>query len=137
MVDRISKNEIVDIFENDSNLYLTITKRNNNNYKIVLDGPRHLEEYGQIISLKDIYRLGMKLIELYTELKDQIAFKENDALYYVKMNGEIGCIGFNRNDTAVCSLILSGNAFKTKEEAQNNKNKIMLQYQKLEDEGLV
>lgn len=136
MVNRISKNEIVDIFENDSNLYLSVAKCDNN-YTLVLAEPRHLEEYGQIMSLKDIYRLGTKLIELYTELKDRKAFKENDALYYVRLDGKISCIGFNQNDTFVRSLILLGNAFKTQQEAYSNKNKIMLGYQKLEDEGLV
>ena len=71
------------------------------------------------------------------ELESRRKFKAGDSVYYIRQNEEIRHIVFSLNNAYHYGLVMSGNAFKTKSEAEAHKDEVLAKYQELRDKGLV
>ena len=136
IVDRILNGEAVDIAKDGGDYYLNVLK-DGNKYKIGFMSSLYNKEYGSRLTVEMIKEAGNKLIELADELESRKRFKEGDKLCFIRPDGEIRKIIFFPNDAYHCGLLMSGNAFKTIEEAEANKDAILAKYQDLRDRGLV
>lgn len=91
----------------------------------------------QKLTPKDMRELAGQLTELAEELESRKKFKTNESIYYIRANGEIFPFTFFESNSFHLSLLATGNAFKTLEEAIKNKDAILAKYQDLRDQGLV
>ena len=78
-----------------------------------------------------------ELTELAEELESRRKFKAGDSVYYIRQDEEIHHIVFSLNNAYHYGLVMSGNAFKTLEEAEAHKDEVLAKYQELRDRGLI
>lgn len=63
--------------------------------------------------------------ENYTIISPKQKPKDREDFWYVTLNGNIYVIPYDSQDTSDIALFLMGNCFKTKQEAEQNKEKIL------------
>lgn len=136
MVDRILKGEDVDIAGDRADYFLTISQHGEN-YKIGFTYPENMKSFHSSISLKSIREAGKLLIALADELESRRKFKAGDSVYYIRQDEEIRHIVFSLNNAYHYGLVMSGNAFKTKSEAEAHKDEVLAKYQDLIDRELI
>ena len=91
----------------------------------------------QKLTPKDMRELAGQLTELAEELESRKRFKNGDEIYFVTPKGSVFLANFNSSLVEHLGLVMSGNAFKTREEACDNIPAVMAKYQELRDKGLV
>ena len=91
----------------------------------------------QKLTPKDMREFARQLTELAEELESMRKFKAGDSVYYIRQDEEIRHIVFSLNNAYHYGLVMSGNAFKTKSEAEAHKDEVLAKYQDLRDRGLV
>ena len=136
IVDRILAGSVVDIAKDGGDYYLNVLK-DGNKYKIGFMSSLHNKEYGSRLTVEMIKEAGNLLIKLADELENRKRFKDGDEYFVVCPSGEIYSLIFSQKYAAHFALLAMGNAFKTREEAEAHKDKIMAKYQELRDKGLV
>lgn len=67
----------------------------------------------------------------------QEKFKDGDDLFFVLPVGGVFWTFFNSRLVEHLELVMSGNAFKTRQEARDNIPAVLAKYQSLKDKGLV
>lgn len=135
IVDRILNGEAVEIARPDADYCLNVVQ-DKEKYRVIF-GPNNIGGYCLRLDAKTIKEVGELLSALADELESRKKFKSGDEFYYVRQNGEIRCIIFSLSNALHYSLILSGNAFKTKAEAHDNIPAVLAKYQGLRDRGLI
>lgn len=136
IVDRILNGEAVDIAGDDANYYLSVAKHNDK-YKVGFVNPYYVIDHYQHLDTKELKEAGNLLLELADELESRKRFKDGDDLFFVNPKGIVIYLSFNGESATHLGLVMSGNAFKTKTEAEENRGEIMKKYQELRDRGLV
>ena len=96
-----------------------------------------MKSFHSSISLKSIREAGKLLIALADELESRRKFKAGDSVYYIRQDEEIRHIVFSLNNAYHYGLVMSGNAFKTKSEAEAHKDEVLAKYQDLIDRELI
>ena len=135
-VDRILNGETVDITGDGADYYLSVLQ-DNDKYKIGFVNPNYVIDSYQRLGTKQMKEAGNLLIELANELESRRKFKAGDSVYYIRQDEEIRHIVFSLNNAYHYGLVMSGNAFKTKSEAEAHKDEVLAKYQELRDKGLV
>lgn len=135
-VDRILNGEVVDIAKDDGDYFLNVLK-DDNRYKIGFMSSLYNKEYGSCLTVEMIKEAGELLSALADELESRKRFKDGDEYFVVCPSGEIYNLIFSQKYAAHFALLAMGNAFKTKTEAEANKDAILAKYQDLRDRGLV
>lgn len=137
LVDRILNGEAVDIAESNPHYYLSVSQEGCE-YKIGFANPKSPSDHCFArLDIKTIKEAGNLLIKLADELDSRKKFKDGDNLYAVTPIGGVFWASFNSGFAEHLGLVMSGNAFKTKEEACDNIPAVMAKYQYLRDRGLV
>ena len=138
IVDKLLAGKTVDIGK-DSKYYLSLKKEKDfDGYKIGFVKPDSIDRLGfYYVTTKNIKEAGNKLIALADELESRKKFRTNEDVYYIRANGEICPFTFFESNSFHLSLLATGNAFKTIEEAEANKDAILAKYQELKDRGLI
>ena len=136
IVDRILNGEDVDIAGDRADYFLTVSQFGEN-YKIGFTYPDNMKSFHSSISLKSIREAGNKLIALADELKSRKKFKSGDICFFVCPDGSIYDSYISTNDGGHLARIAFGNCFKSREEAEKNKDAVLAKYQDLRDRGLV
>lgn len=136
IVDRILNGEAVDIAGDFDEFYISVLK-DGCRYKVAFCSPDEINEDCQELSEIDIKEAGKYLIALADELESRKKFRTNEDVYYIRANGEICPFTFFESNSFHLSLLATGNAFKTIEEAEANKDAILAKYQDLRDRVLV
>lgn len=135
-VDRILNGGTVNI-ASDPRYVLSVSKIKDW-YRVGWVEPEHLEESFTLMSLETMRDVGNKLIALADELESRKKFRNDERIYYVQTDGNVGYFDYFVNTNSFhLSLIVMGNAFKTKAEAHDNIPVVMAKYQELRDKGLV
>lgn len=135
IVDRILKGEAVDIAGDGAEYYLSVSK-NYDTYNVGFVSPDYAEEYYTCLDEGTMKEAGRRLIKLAEELESRKKFRVGDRFFFIDETGIIRDVGFG-GATFHYALLLAGNAFKTKAEAEVNKRAVMLKYRELRNRGLV
>ena len=137
MVDRLLDGKAVELTRENASFYLSVLKREEG-YKIRLVFPEKLETHGYSYFTPRIMKeAGNLLIELAEELESRTKFKDEDDLFFVTPEGVVLYFSFDSKSASHLGLVMSGNAFKTRAEAEEHKEEVMAKYQELRDKGLV
>lgn len=134
IVDRILNGEAVNLA---GLIYNLSVLRGGKHYYVGFCSPEGIGKRSQILSTKDMKKAGNLLIALADELESRKRFKDGDEYFVVCPSGEIYNLIFSQKYAAHFALLAMGNAFKTREEAEENKDAVMAKYQELRDRGLV
>lgn len=136
IADRILNGETVNI-AGDHRYVLSVSK-SKDWYRVGLVEPENLEDGSILMSPETMRDAGKRLFALADALERQKKFKNDERIYYVQTDGNIGCFDhFVKTNSFHLSLIVMGNAFKTKAEAYDNIPAVLTKYQELRDKGLV
>ena len=135
-VDRILNGEVVDIAKDDGDYYLNVLK-DDNRYKIGFMSSLYNKEYGSCLTVEMIKEAGNLLIKLADELESRKKFKSGDICFFVCPDGSIYDSFISTNDGGHLARIAIGNCFKSRVEAEANKNAVLAKYQDLRDRGLI
>ena len=136
IVDRILNGEDVDIAGDRAAYFLTVSQLDEN-YKIGFTYPDNMKSFHSSISLKSIRDAGNLLIALADELESRKKLKDGDDLFFVNPKGVVIYLPFDGESATHLSMVAMGNAFKTRAEAEKNKDAVLAKYQDLRDRGLV
>lgn len=138
-VDRILNGEAVDIAENGASYYLSVvTNSYKDEYKIAFIDPDKLDFVSSdYISIGAMRNAGKRLVALADELENRKRFNRGDHYFTVRPNGTVTDFIFSPSESGDMCRLYMGNAFKTKEEAEERKDEIVAKYQDLRDKGLV
>lgn len=137
IVDRILNGEAVDIAREDADYCLSVSQ-DGDKYKVGFINKRNMADYCPYLTAKTMKDAGNLLIELADELESRKKFRNDERIYYVQTDGNVGYFDYFVNTNSFhLSLIVMGNAFKTKAEAHDNIPVVMAKYQELRDKGLV
>ena len=134
MVDRILDGEAVNLA---GLIYNLSVLRGGKHYYVGFCLPEGIGKRSQILSTKDMKEAGNLLIELAKELESRKKFKDSDHFFFVSPKGDVLYFSFNSESATHLGLVMSGNAFKTRAEAEEHKEEIMAKFQELIDKGLV
>lgn len=134
-VDKILNGETVDI-AGDHRYVLSVSK-SKDWYKVGCVKPENLEGGSTLMSIETMRDAGNRLLALADALERQKKFRDGDNLYAVTPIGGVFWASFNSGFAEHLGFVMSGNAFKTKEEACDNIPAVMAKYQDLRDRGLV
>ena len=136
IVDRILNGEAVDIAGDGADYYLSVAKHYDK-YKIGFVNPNYVIDNYQRLETKQMKDAGNLLIELADELESRKKFKDGDDLFFVDPKGVVIYLSFDGGSATHLGLVMSGNAFKTRAEAEENKDAVLAKYQELRDKRLV
>ena len=91
---------------------------------------------GQYLSLNDLKLLGDTLLALHKELENRKKIRNGETYFYVSFHGLIFSDTFY-NTTLDLSRLLSGNAFKTREDAEAARESILLKLRKVREQLII
>lgn len=135
IVDRILNGEAVDIAGDGAEYYLSVSKYEDK-YNVGFVSPDYVEEYFTCLDTETMKEAGSRLIKLAEELESRKKFRVGDRFFFIDETGVIRDVRFG-GATFDYAVLLAGNAFKTREEAEAHKDEIMTKYQDLSNRGLV
>lgn len=133
-VDRILNGEAVNL---SGLIYNLSVLRDDKHYYVGFCSPEGIGKRSQILSTRDMKEAGKYLIALADELESRKKFKDGDDLFFVLPVGGVFWTFFNSKNAEHLGLVMSGNAFKTRQEARDNVPTVLAKYQELRDKGLV
>lgn len=135
IAERIFNGETVNIAE-DTRYVLSVSKIKDQ-YRVGCVEPENLEDGSTLMSFETMRDAGKRLFALADALERQGKFKDGDDLFFVLPVGGVFWTFFNSKNAEHLGLVMSGNAFKTRQEARDNIPTVLAKYQSLKDKGLV
>ena len=137
IVDGILNGETVDIVGKAQFCLSVKAFRAINAFHVGFSMPSAIDEHSQVLDVNDIKKAGKALIDLAEALESRKKFKDGDDLFFVTPKGVVLYFSFDSKSATHLGFVMSGNAFKTRAEAEAHKEEILAKYQELRDKGLV
>lgn len=127
MVDQILSGEAVDIAGDGASYYLSVLL-DGNKYKVGLTNPENIEDCFMRLNAKTMKEAGNLLIALADELESRTKFKLGDTCFFVEWNSGRVCPAEFDFSTTCFALLMSGNLFASRQEADKARNTVMEAY---------
>lgn len=138
LVDRILAGDVVDITGTNATYYLSVVEGKVSGFKVGFVVPSGLDEQGSCyMSTGEMRDAGKRLVSLADELDSRMKFVDRCPVYIVIPSGGIIETFFDKTSAAHLADVAFGNIFKTRKEAEANKDAVLAKYKALEDEGLI
>lgn len=137
LVDRILAGDAVDVSSDYPAYFLSVLKEPSG-FKIGFVAPLDLAgQDAYCVDTRIMRDAGKRLVSLADELDSRMKFVDRCAVHIVTPSGGIIETYFDKTSAAHLADVAFGNIFRTRKEAEANKDAVLAKYKALEDEGSI
>lgn len=137
LVDRVLNGDVVDVSSDNPVYYLSVLKEPSG-FKIGFVAPSDLAgQDAYCVDTRIMRDAGKRLVSLADELDRRTKFVDRCKVFIITPSGGIAEAYFDKTSSAHLADVAFGNIFRTRKEAEANKDAVLAKYKALEDEGLI